>query len=61
MFHNHCTGIMEQKPCQITDEKYLSHKIAKHVLTAGSVVEIAEKFLEQHFEDNMTMCAAITL
>jgi hypothetical protein len=27
---------MEQKPCQITDEKYLSYKIAKYVLTAGS-------------------------
>jgi hypothetical protein len=24
-------------------------------------VEIAEKFLEQHIEDNMTMCAVITL
>jgi hypothetical protein len=61
MFRNHCTGIMEQKPGQITDENNLSYKIAKHVLTAGSYCcGDCREFLE-HFEDNMTMCAVITL
>jgi hypothetical protein len=52
---------MEQKPGQITDENNLSYKIAKHVLTAGSYCcGDCREFLE-HFEDNMTMCAVITL